>query len=178
MLPEVENSPPPVTALINLTLAHCKTSIFSCANVTGFWRPRLDFLTSIVLKAPTVRGRVLVSTKKRQVKKVLWRSFTLLQKNPLSFATRCKNINSDWIACVIAELLSCGYLTAVFLIVPMFYANRRPANRTLPFGSFIPDKTAQITGACADLKPMMISEQISSLEIIWIDNHNNFFWVG
>ena len=98
-----EKSISPVTALINLTLTRCELSIFLCADATVFWRPRPDFLTSIVIKVPTERGRGGVFPKKRRGKKVSRRIFFIpVNANPVSLVTCCNNIHSDWTACAFA----------------------------------------------------------------------------
>ena len=66
----MENAPPCVTAQTSHILPHWELKYFSCANVTGFRSPSLDFLTNIALRSPTMGERVFVFPKKRKVKKV------------------------------------------------------------------------------------------------------------
>ena len=120
----VENSLLPVTTLIKSTLARFKLSNSLCADVTGFWRPRPDFLNRIKIKVTTARGRVFAFLKKRQGKKVLQRSFsTPANEHTVSFINCYKNIHYDWIACEIYMYISHGYLTTDLMIVPTFFTN-------------------------------------------------------
>ena len=61
----VESLLTPVTALINSMLVRYKLRNLSSADVTGFCRYRLDFLTGIVIKFPMIGGREFYSLKKR-----------------------------------------------------------------------------------------------------------------
>ena len=72
----VESSLTPVTALINSMLVRYKLRNLSSADVTGFCRSRLDFLTGIVIKFPMIGGREFYSLKKRWGKKVPRRSLS------------------------------------------------------------------------------------------------------
>ena len=59
------------------------------------------------------------------------------------------------------------------------FLNQCLTNHPFQFGSFIPNKNAQITGACVDLKPVTLSKRNFRLNIIRIENQNAFLaWVN
>ena len=60
----------------------------------------------------------------------------------------------------------------------VFLPNLRPDTQTFPFGSIVPNKTSQITGAHVHLKSMARSEHNLSLRIIWMDNQYSFLRIG
>ena len=66
----LENAPPPITARTSSALPLWDLNYFSCSDVTGFRSTSPDFLTSILLRDPTMGERVFVFLKKRQGKKV------------------------------------------------------------------------------------------------------------
>ena len=160
-----------VSALINSKIARYELSDFLRADITGFWRPRPYFWPASYLKFLRRGGGVgVILPKKRQCNKVSRRSYySPSNTNPVSFITRCKNISSDWITCTIAAYISCGYLPHFFLSY-QFFSDFHPSNHSLLFESFVTNKKAQITGARAYLKPLMLAEWNYSLEIIQIND--------
>ena len=101
---EVEKLLLPVTTLTNSKLARFELSMFSFNDVTGFWIPRPDLLTGIVLKVPMMGRRVFSFPKKRRDKEVLRRSFSTPAKaNTVSFVTHFGNIYSYCIPCAMAS---------------------------------------------------------------------------
>ena len=79
---------------------------FLSADVTRFWRPRLGFLTRIVLKVPMrgVRYDRFVFSKEEARKKFSQRSsFTPANSYPISLVVCYRKIHSDWIACTTAD---------------------------------------------------------------------------
>ena len=66
----VENSFSPLTDPISSMLEHSKLSYFSSDDVTGYFRPRPDFMVRIALKVPTMGGRYFDFLKKIKGQKV------------------------------------------------------------------------------------------------------------
>ena len=94
----LENTPPPITALISYALPHREFSYLSFADVTGFRIPSPDFLNGIIIRAPTMGERVFVFLKKRRGKKVSRIIFsTPANASPVSQVTCCRNIHYYWI---------------------------------------------------------------------------------
>ena len=77
-----------------------------------------------------------------------------------------------------AAYISCGYLTAVFLIVLMFFSQTpvRLISHTCLEAPH-PIKIVQIMGTRAELKPVMHYKQNSTLNIIQMENQYILFWL-
>ena len=174
----VENSFFPVTALTNSTLACCEILVFLCAGVTIFWRPRPDLLTSIVHKVPNM-GEGCLSKEKSRVEGF---RENFLHSREVSYLILYHLLQEYllWLDCMgdgcIAFLwvFNHGFADCTDFFLP----NLRWSNQLFLFEIIIPNKKSRITGACADLKPMMCSERNSSLEIIQMYNQYGFCWLG
>ena len=91
----LENAPPPVTSRTSSVLPRWELNYLSCADVTGLRGPRTDFLTGIILRAPTIGDRIFVFPNKRQGKMFSRIIFsTPPNASPVSQVTRCRNIHS------------------------------------------------------------------------------------
>ena len=121
---ELENAPPPVTALIGFALSLWEIRYFSLPDVTGFRIPNPAILIGIVLRFPMMGERIFVFPKKRQGKKFSQMIFSNpVNASPVSQVARCRNVQSNWIACSTAAEISWGYFSAVSMIVPMFFSH-------------------------------------------------------
>ena len=92
-----ENAPYPVMAQINSVLVRCKLRYFLFVEVTGFRKPRTDFLTGIVLRVPTMGESFLTFRRKDEAKISQIILYTPANLSPVLFVMRCINILSDWI---------------------------------------------------------------------------------
>ena len=83
--PAVEKLLVPVTKLTNSMLASFELSIFLCADVTGFCRPRPDFLTGIIRKVPMLGGGGGMSFQIRRKARRVWREVSTLLRRQIPY---------------------------------------------------------------------------------------------
>ena len=145
-----------LTTLISSMLTHCKLRNLSSDDITGFCRTRLAFLTDSVLKVLTMGGRYFDFLKKRQGKKVSWRSFS----TPKSvYRIFCHTLQKDplWLECLghhgvtfLRTFHQC-FVGRANVLFPHHCAIQQP----IPFVILIPNKTTKVTHASAEIKLMM-----------------------
>ena len=141
--------------MINYALARCELRKFPLADVTGFWKPSMGFLMSIVLKVTMIGGIDFDITRKRRDRKVSQRRFSTSAKNiPCFFHTLQKDS-------LLFYFFHHYGVTLLGIFLPNF---SDPTNiiflcchtilQPIPFVLVVLDKSAKINCASANLKPM------------------------